>query len=171
MRIRRFIHQATARLAARWPALANRLVASFEPRQSSQIPWTPVKKPLDALKIALVTTAGVHHRHQPAFNMTDKNGDPTFRVLDGRTIESDYLITHDYYDHRDADRDVNVVFPLTRLRELLAAECIGGITRCHIGFMGHIDGPHIDTLIRDTAPRAAEQLKAEGAEAVFLTPA
>ena len=57
--------------------------------------------------------------------MLDPRGDPTLRVIDGETIETDYAITHDYYDHRDADRDLNVVFPITRLKEMQAAGTIG----------------------------------------------
>jgi D-proline reductase (dithiol) PrdB len=37
--------------------------------------------------------------------------------------------------------------------------------------MGHIDGPHLKTLMEETAPEVAERLLREGAEAVVLTPA
>jgi hypothetical protein len=37
--------------------------------------------------------------------------------------------------------------------------------------MGHIDGPHLKTLMEETAPAVAELLVRDGAEAVFLTPA
>jgi D-proline reductase (dithiol) PrdB len=169
--LRRLQHQALARLAGRWPTFAKRLTETFQPLEMGPIPWTAVKKPLQESRIALVTTAGIHHRHQPGFNMADRNGDPSFREIDARTIEGDFRITHDYYDHRDAERDINIVFPLARLRELAAAGCLGSVARTHISFMGHIDGPHVQTLRARTAPQAAAVLAAQAVDIVFLTPA
>jgi D-proline reductase (dithiol) PrdB len=103
--------------------------------------------------------------------MTDADGDPSFRLLEGGTIENDYTITHDYYDHADARRDLNVVFPLGRLKEMQSAGCIGETAPRHISFMGHIDGPHVRTLVDETAPAAAQRLKQDGVDAVLLTPA
>lgn len=169
--LRRMIHQVVARLATRWPALADKLVAGFKPLESSTIPWTEVTTPLNRSKIALVTTAGVHHRHQPAFNMTDPNGDPSYRILDAATIETDYTITHDYYDHRDADRDLNIVLPIGHLKAMQAADHIGAVARRHFSFMGHIKGPHVRTLIHRTAPQVAGMLFEDRVDAVLLTPA
>ena len=68
-----------ARLAYSIPAFAEFLTASYTPQKSRDIPWTPIKKPLAESKIALVTTAGVHHGHQKPFNMQDSTGDSTYR--------------------------------------------------------------------------------------------
>lgn len=171
MLIRSITNRVLARLAAKWPCLADRLTASYDPLESKEIPWTEVTKPLNRSRIALVTTAGVHHRSQPKFNMLDRSGDPSFRVLDAATIENDYTITHDYYDHRDAERDLNVVFPITRLKEMQRSGTIGTLARLHFGFMGHILGPHVDTLMGETAPRVAAMLKENRVDAVLLTPA
>lgn len=102
--------------------------------------------------------------------MKDRNGDPTFRAIDGTRPFSDLMITHDYYDHADADRDMNIVFPLERLRELQREGIIGRVADTHYGFMGHILGPHLQTLVNDTAPEVAGRLKAEGVDTVMLTP-
>ena len=48
---------------------------------------------------------------------------------------------------------------------------MGGVAPRIYGFMGHIDGRHLATLIDETAPAVADRLRADGAEAVFLTPA
>ena len=171
MLARRFFHQVLARLAGRWPVLADKLVASFRPQQYDTVPWTAMTRPLKQSKVAVVTTAGVHHRDQPKFDMRDPKGDPSFRVLNAATIEDDYVITHDYYDHRDADQDLNIVLPMKRLREMQAAGSIGALAQHHYGFMGHIDGRHVETLIRETAPQVAAKLRKEGVDAVLLTPA
>ncbi len=171
MLIKRTFHRGLSRVAASCPALSKRLVAAFDPIESVSIPWCPVKRPLEQSRIALVTTAGVHHKHQPPFDMNDAMGDPSFRIIDGQTILGDYQITHDYYDHRDADRDLNIVFPVQRLKEMQAAGLIGGVSEMHFSFMGHITGNHVDTLVKSTAPQVVGALKQLDVDAVLLTPA
>ena len=171
MFIRRIMHRGLARLALKWPYLSERLIRSFVPLESEKIPWAEVAKPMNQSKIALVTTAGLHHRRQQKFNMTDPHGDPSFRILDAASIERDFTITHDYYDHWDAEQDLNVVFPVARLKEMRASGCIGSLAERHFSFMGHIQGPHVDTLVNETAPRVAAMLKQDQVDAVLLTPA
>ncbi len=134
-------------------------------------PWTPLQKELNQAKVALVTTAGIHLRSDPPYQMHDKEGDPTFRQIPSSTPVHDLMITHNYYDHSDADRDIDVVFPLNRLRELESEGMIGRVAPRHFSFMGHILGRHIDTLIQRTGPEVAGMLKSDGVDAVFLTPA
>jgi len=152
------------------PALAKRFVESYAPWESEDIPWTSLAKPLAECTVAVVTTAGVHHRDQTPFDMIDKDGDPSYRVIDLSRPVSDLIITHDYYDHRDADRDINVVFPLERLREFEREGLIGRLADRHYGFMGHITGPHIMTLITRTAADVARLMMRDGVDAALLTP-
>jgi D-proline reductase (dithiol) PrdB len=169
--LQRVKNRGLAALATAFPSVGERFAAGYRAeRQDEAVPWAPVTKPLAASTIALVTTAGVHHRDQPPYDMHDHDGDPSLRVLDlGRPLDT-LMITHDYYDHGDADRDLNVVFPVERLRELAAAGEIGGVARRAYGFMGHITGPHLETLKRRTAPEAAARLRQEGVDAVLLAP-
>jgi D-proline reductase (dithiol) PrdB len=159
-----------ARVIARFPSLSKRFVESYAPWESEDIPWTPFVKPLSECTLALVTTAGVHHRDQPPFDMIDKEGDPSCRVIDlSRPLDS-LMITHDYYDHRDADKDINVVFPVNRLREFAERGIIKNLADRNYGFMGHITGKHILTLMSTTAPGIARRLMRDAVDAVLLTP-
>ncbi|MEJ2695869.1 MAG: glycine/sarcosine/betaine reductase selenoprotein B family protein [Candidatus Sulfobium sp.] len=160
-----------ARILGKFPFLEKIFTSLYYPEESEGVPWTPVKKPLKESKIAIVTTAGVHHRDQTPFDMTDPDGDPSYRILDVRKPIGDFVITHDYYDHTDADRDLNIVFPVDRLREFEEASIIGRLADTHYGFMGHVAGRHIDTLVRKKAPEVAGMLKSDGVDAVLLTPA
>jgi D-proline reductase (dithiol) PrdB len=139
--------------------------------ESDSVPWAPMRKPVRDTVVALVTTAGVHLRADPAFDMTDPAGDPGFRVIPVDAPRADVTITHKYYDHSAADRDLNVVLPVDRLRELAAAGLVGGVAARVYSFMGHVDGAHVRTLMETTAPEVARRLRADGAEAVVLTPA
>jgi len=150
--------------------LGTRLAEAAAVIEKDDVPWTAVSKPLSESRLAVVTTAGVHHNEQVPFDMKDAGGDPTFRALDLSRPPSEFMITHDYYDHRDADKDINIVFPIQRLRELQQEGIIGEVARFHYGFMGHILGRHIQSLVTQSAPEVARRLKQDAVDAVFLTP-
>ncbi len=171
MNLSRLKNQVLSKIIATIPFLSKFFIDTYQPYESQDIPWTPVTKPLSESRIAMVTTSGVHHTDQEPFNMQDTNGDPSFRVIDINRPVSSLMITHDYYDHADADRDINIVMPVERLIEFKNDGLIGDISNHHYAFMGHIDGPHINTLMNESAPAVSKLLKAAMVDAVLLTPA
>ena len=170
MDITRLKNKVIAKVITRFPSLSGWFIDAYSPWESDDVPWTPVTKPLNDSKIALVTTAGVHHTDQVAFDMNDKNGDPSYRVIDSSRPLSELTITHDYYDHADASRDINIVFPIERLCEFEREGFIDKVADRHYGLMGHIDGHHIYTLVHATAPEIARRLREDNVDAVLLTP-
>src|SRR5207249_2366842 len=96
------------------------------------------------------SAACVHPRSAPPFDMENPRGDASFREIPGDVAASQLMITHDYYDHAAADRDVNTVFPLERLREL--APLGVRVAPRHFGFMGHVLDAERERLTRETAP-------------------
>jgi len=168
----RMKNRIMAALITRFPRLFDleKYAASTDSLNTRGIPWTPFTKGLKNARVALVTTGGVHLPSQEPFNMVDPNGDPTYRALPVDTPPEGYTITHDYYDHSDADKDLNVVFPVFRLLELAKEGFIKEAAPVNYGFMGHIVGPHVETLMKKTAPEVAGLLKKDGVNAVLLTP-
>jgi len=168
----RFKNQLIAKIITRFPSLAQRFISAYKPWESGEAtPWTAATKPLKDCKVALVTTSGVHHSEQDPFDMQDSDGDPSFRAIDGASIMSAYKITHDYYDHSDAEKDLNIIFPLQRLNELQQEGKIGKVAGTHFSFMGHIDGRHIATLVSKSAKQVVDRLKQDAVDIVLLTPA
>lgn len=139
--------------------------------KESAVPWTPIRKPLRECRVCLITTGGLHLRTDQPFDMSDPEGDPTYRVIPARVRAEDLTITHNYYDHRDADRDFNILLPLDRVRELTKAGHIAGMTSRHYSFMGHIDGHHVLGLQKKVLPQLLADLSSEEPDFVFLTPA
>jgi D-proline reductase (dithiol) PrdB len=170
MEFRRLKNQLIAKVITRFPALAKRLIEAYAPWESEDVPWTRMQRPLSEATVAIVTTSGVHHRDQKPFNMKDHDGDPEYRIVDCTRPLDTMMITHDYYDHTDADRDINIVFPFERLREFEREKLLGRLAERHYSFMGHITGRHIPTLINQTAPQVAGMLRKDGVQAVLLTP-
>src|SRR6266702_8511148 len=95
------------------------------------IPWSPLQRPLREATVALVTTSGVHLRDDRPFKLAS---DPTFRVIPRTAEAGDLAISHQAYDRTDALRDINLVFPLQRLRELEAEGVISRVADEHFGF-------------------------------------
>lgn len=128
------------------------------------IPYTPRDRELAATTFALVSTAGVHLRSQAAY---DLEGDNSWREIPGDVLAGDLMVTHGHYDHRHADRDINCVFPIDRLRELAAAGVIGGVAQRHLGFMGY--SQQLRDLYERAAPAMAKLIERSDADAVLLT--
>lgn len=167
--IQRFYH-VIGQLYTRVPVLARWWGRRFDALRFEEVPFVPLRKPLRACRLALVTTGGVHLRDQPPFDMADPRGDPTCRVIPADTPRERLMITHDYYDHTDAGRDLNIMLPIELFRELEQRGHIGSLATCYT-FMGHIEPPHVEILLRQTAPQVAGKLKQEQVDAVLLTPA
>jgi D-proline reductase (dithiol) PrdB len=160
-----------ARLLTRYPSMLSRWAQMARIVRYSATPWTSFTGDPARSRLALITTGGVHLNSQPPFDMKDRQGDPSFRKIPADAKPSDLSITHNYYDHRDAGRDVNIVFPLERVRLLEQFGEIGRVNHRHFSFMGHISNHHLDTLINETAPGVAENLKQDGVDIALLTPA
>lgn len=128
------------------------------------IPYTPRILELNKTTFALVSTAGVHLRDQEPYNI---EGDNTWRHIPGDVEASQLMVTHDHYDHRDADQDINCVFPIDRLRELAAEGIIGGVSDKHLGFMGW--SQNFRDLYERAAPEMAKIIMRSQADGVILT--
>ena len=65
-------------------------------------------------------------------------------------------------------RDLNISFPADRLRELVMRGELGAMAPSHYSFMGALrDLGHIQET---TGPEVGRRLRAEGADAVLITP-
>jgi D-proline reductase (dithiol) PrdB len=132
------------------------------------VPFTPFDGDLSKATIAIVTAAGVHQVNQQPFNIADDLGDLSYREMSQDVEVSNLMVTHHHYDHSDANRDINVVFPIEILRQLKAEGFIGDIGRKHIGFMGYT--MRLKAFYEETAPAIADEIdKGSRADAVVLT--
>ena len=128
------------------------------------IPYTPRSRELKETAFALVSTAGVHLRDQEPYNV---DGDNSWRLIPGDVQANQLMVTHDHYDHSDADTDINCIFPIDRLRELAEEGIIGGVGDKHLGFMGY--SQYLRDLYERTAPEMAKIILRSKADAVLLT--
>ena len=152
----------------RWIEAAGLAHREFHLTRNEQLHWTPLPRPLAECSVALVTTGGVHRKDQAPFDIRSHQGDLTFRGIPFDTPADELAVTHSHYNHADADRDINCLFPLTRLRELATAGVIGRVAPAHYGMMGFI--PDGRALAESVGPLLGDRLRAEGADVVVLSP-
>lgn len=127
---------------------------------------TPVKKPREKSRVALVTTGGIHLTSQEPFS--PEKGDHTFRLIPRLTKQTDLTVTHGHYDETDVRADANCLLPMDRLEELVAEGYVASAAAHHISFMGYI--PDVGPLVKETAPEAASVLLEDGVDIAVLTP-
>ncbi len=127
--------------------------------------WTPRVKPVDEMRVALITTAGLHFRNAPAFSFTDAG----FRPIPSEADANNLIMSHSSvnFDRSGFTEDVNLVFPIERFRELETAGRIGSLASIHYSFMG---AGLLPESYEDSACQVAGLLKKDNVDAVFLTP-
>jgi D-proline reductase (dithiol) PrdB len=135
-------------------------------QENQSAPFRPLHRPLSRSRLALISTAGLHLRGDHPFT----NGDPTYRVIPSDTGAADILQSHTSlsFDRTPALRDLNVIFPLDRVQELVERGELGGLAPSFYSFMGaQRDASRIE---RTSAPEVAEHLRSERVEAALLVP-
>jgi D-proline reductase (dithiol) PrdB len=129
-------------------------------------PFTPLRRPLTACRVAIVTTAGLHRRGDRPFGPADQ----TYRLIPADTPTADIVQSHTSlgFDRVAIMRDVNVSFPIDRIRELVARGAVGALAPYGYSFMGA--QRELACLENETGPEVGRRLCEEGVDAALITP-
>lgn len=130
-------------------------------------PWTPLKKPLKECNVALHTSGGVTRKDQNPFHPLAFN-DLSFRIIPVDTPVNELIISDLYYDHDNADRDINIIFPLERFRELKTEAYFKKFSLAVSGPNGRIY--RRTALIQEAVPRMVARLKEAEVDIFILSP-
>jgi D-proline reductase (dithiol) PrdB len=127
-------------------------------------PWVD-GPPLTERRVAIITTGGLHRRDDRPF--TFDPGD-IYRIIPKDTEAKEIVTTHPStnFDHSGFQQDINVMFPIDRLKELEADGTIGSIADYHYSFMGAMDPSQLEGSARDLAV----VLKKDNIDALLLLP-
>ena len=133
-------------------------------------PLTPLKKSLSSAKIGLITTAGLHRKTDLPFPSSFEKSDCSFRIIPAETDPEELKISHTSkeFDRSGALEDINVVFPIDRIKDLVQSGILAAEATNHFSFMGSL--PRTGELRKKTAPQAAKLLREDNVDLVLLTP-
>jgi D-proline reductase (dithiol) PrdB len=149
----------------RLSAAARKNLEALPIQVNETTPFARLAKPLSACRLAIVTTAGVHCRGDRPFGP----GDQTYRAIPSDTPSAGIVQSHTSlgFDRVPVMRDLNISFPIDRLRELVARGELGSLARSY-SFMGALR--EVGRLERETGPEVARRLREDGADAALITP-
>src|SRR5579872_4225352 len=119
---------------------------------------------LSERRVAIVSSAALIHRGDKPFPF----GSGEYRAVPSSWNGNDILMSHVSinYDRAGFQRDLNVVYPVDRLRELAAEGVIAGMAATNFTVMGSTD----PAGMTDSADQIAGQLRQERIDSVLLSP-
>ena len=133
------------------------------------VPLAKLKKPLSESRLTFVSTSGVQLKGTLPFDTVHPVGDYTFRRVPSNSKPSDLEIHQLKYPTVGADRDLNVIYPIERLQELVEEKFIGELAENFYSFIGY--NMDAERLERTLAEDIAEAVEAEKPDVVLLAPA
>jgi D-proline reductase (dithiol) PrdB len=134
---------------------------------NTDTPWTAPAKPVSESRLAVVTTAGLHLRTDRQFAKYDQ----TLRVIPSDVAEGDLLQSQSSigFDRSLRMRDINVVLPIDRLRELVEHGEIGSLAANFYSLVGAQENS--EATAEHIGGELVQRLKDDGTELVLITPA
>ena len=145
------------------PQATREAVLALACPEPTTFPWVR-PRPLGQSRIAILTSAALHRRSEMPFPA----GTAEFRELPATLPASDIHMSHISinFDRAGFQRDINVAYPIDRLKELAAEGVIGSVADTHFSVMGSTDPA---TMVQ-TADALAGRLKQDNVDAVLLCP-
>jgi len=150
----------------RLPQINRSTLLTFPAQVNDAAPFVTPNKSLAACRLAIVTTAGLHRRGERPFSP----GEQTYRVIPSDSTAADIIQSHTSigFDRVPIMQDLNVSFPIDRLRELVGRGELGGLGANCYSFMGALrDTARVEG---ETGPEVARRLREESTDLVLITP-
>jgi hypothetical protein len=137
--------------------------------ENSQAPFTPARRAITMMNIALIVSAGAYIDGTDPFDVSAAAGDLNMREIPSDIQLSDLRFSARGYDAAFVQQDANVQVPLTRLFEFERNRIIGQLNSVFWSFCGHI--PDANGFVEKTVPQLLERLNRYEVQAALLIPA
>ncbi|MEQ8193732.1 MAG: glycine/sarcosine/betaine reductase selenoprotein B family protein [Rhodospirillales bacterium] len=126
-------------------------------------PWTP-GPPLKDRRVAIISTAALQRRRDPLLT----RGTTDYRIIPADTPAGDLIMAHNSsnFDRTGYQQDLNICFPLERLKELASDGVIGSVADYHYSVLGSTAPEKLDS----TGRNLADLLKKDAVDTVLLVP-
>ena len=132
-------------------------------------PFTPVKRALPMMNLALISSAGAYIDGTDEFDLGSRDGDMNFREIPIEAEADDFAYSAKGYDAHWVKQDRNVQIPIDRLLEYQANSVIGKLNEVWWSLSPWI--PNAGIVADEMVPKLAERLNRYGTQAALLIPA
>jgi D-proline reductase (dithiol) PrdB len=155
-----------ARRFETWQAAgSNRSDADYPLVKNRRSPFTPARRALPMLNLALISSAGAYIDGTPEFGANDA----TFREIPIEVESTDLRFAVRGYDGTAVTQDANSQLPVERLVEFESNGVIGQLNGVFWSFSGFI--PAANTVADELAPALVQRLLRYEVQAALLVPA
>jgi D-proline reductase (dithiol) PrdB len=145
------------------------LPASYPLVKNKRAPFSPVRRALPMLNLALISSAGAYLDGTAPFDLTAAGGDLSFREIPSQIEPDDLRFAARGYDATAVTSDSNSLLPLGRLYEFESNGIIGQLNPVFWSCCGFI--PDATGLVDEMVPRLVERVKRYEVQAALLVPA
>ena len=147
----------------------NDLGESYPFVRNRRAPFTPARRALPMLNLALISSAGAYIDGTDPFDANAPGGDVTFREIPVEVEAEDFGFSARGYDPSAVQRDINALVPLSRLLEFEKNGVIGQLNPVFWSFCGFI--PDAARLVDEMLPKLTERIHRHEVQAALLVPA
>lgn len=137
--------------------------------ENTYAPFTPMRRALPLLNLALISSAGGYIDGTDAFDTSARDGDANFREIPIEVGAEDLRYVARGYDATAVRQDRNSLIPIERLQEYEANAVIGHLNDVWWSFSGFI--PNARLIVEQIAPQMIERLHRYEVQAALLVPA
>lgn len=143
--------------------------ASYPLVQNRRAPFTPARRALPMLNLALISSAGAYLDGTNSFDLNAPGGDLNFREIPIEVEAVDLRFAARGYDPTTVEQDLNAQLPLERLLEFEVNGIIGQLNPVFWSFSGFITDA--TRLADEMLPKLVERIKRYEVQAALLIPA
>jgi D-proline reductase (dithiol) PrdB len=147
----------------------NRNDDSYPYVKNRHAPFSPARRALPMLNLALISSAGAYLDGTDPFDLSAIGGDLTFREIPTEIEAEDLRFTARGYDDAAVREDINAQVPLPRLLEFEQNGIIGQLNPVFWSFAGYI--PNAGGLANEMLPKLLERVRRYEVQAALLVPA
>jgi D-proline reductase (dithiol) PrdB len=137
--------------------------------KNRRAPFSPARRALPMLNLALVSSAGAYIDGTDPFDTSATSGDFTFREIPAEIQPDELRFAARGYDPTAVQSDSNCLLPLGRLFEFESNGIIGQLNPVFWSCMGFI--PDAGRLVDEMVPHLVERIERYQVQAALLIPA
>jgi len=148
---------------------ANDNLTNYPFVENTNAPFTPMRRALPMLNLALISSAGAYIDGTEAFDTEARDGDASYKEIPIEVEAADLLYAGRGYDATAVLKDMNAQIPVERLLEYEANGVIGKLNNVWWSLNGWI--PNARLVAEQLAPQITERVARYEVQAALLIPA
>lgn len=152
---------------SRWKA--NDALASYPWVENIHAPFTPARRALPMLNLALISSAGAYIDGMDPFDTDARDGDLNYLEIPVEVEAADLRYAAKGYDAKAVREDRNAQIPIDRLHEYQSNAVIGGLNNVWWSVSSYI--PNAARVADELGPKLADRLHRYEVQAALLIPA